>query len=180
MKEFEAYSTRPATLQAGGGGFKRSRAFRRAWEQGARSLLDDLVFCHAPTMAPRWPKLGPGWPKMAPRWPKTAPRWPQEPPRRPQDGPKWPQDGSKMAPRAPKETPRRCRNEPLESSWEALGVSWAPLGAIFKPSRFPSKAYRPHVEKMRPLRRKMHFSGSPGGSQDGPKTTKKGLQDGSI
>ena len=64
--------------------FKRSRAFRRAWEQGARSLLDDLVFCHAPRMAPRWPKMAPGWPQdgpeMGPRWPKIAPRWPQDGP----------------------------------------------------------------------------------------------------
>ena len=100
---------------------------------------------------------------------KIAPRWPR-----------WPQDGPKMAPRAPKETPRRCRIEPLESSWEALAVSRAPLGAIFEPSRFPSKAYRPDVKKTPPLRRKMHFWGLLGGSQDGPKTTKKGLQDGSI
>ena len=144
--------------------------------------------------------LGPTWPNLAPSWPHLRRKngnfvWEwwyflafrllafqevQDSPKMTKMVPRWPPDGPKSPPRAPKETPRRCRIEPLQGSWEALVVSWAPLGAIFKLSRFPSKAYRPHAGKMPTLQRKMHFSALPGGSQDSPKTTKKGLQDGSI
>ena len=130
LKELEACLTRPATLQAGGGGFKRSRAFRRAWEQGARSLLDDWMIwrsvrqtfwrtdrAHAYSLIPSmlWHQDGPSWPQDGPRWP---PRWPKMGPGWPQDGTKMAQDGPKMAPRWPQDA---CQNERFAWTWPQDG-----------------------------------------------------------